>query len=83
VKFRLFPQVPPASDFVGMYSARDISRSARERRAGSLGFAEAMLAANNKKAKPGLPWKKLYSGKLKNTVYAEEDDTGALPPVRL
>lgn len=71
------------SECVGMYSAREISRSARERRAGSLGFAEALLAAYNKKAKPGLPWAKLYSGKLSGTVHAEEDDTSAFPPVRI
>lgn len=48
---------------VGAYSSREISRLAKERKAGSMGFAEAMLIAYNRKAKKGLSWAKLYSGK--------------------
>ncbi len=48
---------------VGVYSSREISRLAKERKAGSMGFAEAMLIAYNRKAKKGLSWAKLYSGK--------------------
>ena len=48
---------------VGVYSSREISRLAKERKAGSMGFAEAMLIAYNRKAKKGLSWAKLYYGK--------------------
>ena len=48
---------------VGAYSARDIGRTAKERRAGSLGYAEAMLQLYNRKMKSGLSWTKLYSNK--------------------
>ena len=48
---------------VGAYSSREISRLAKERKAGSMGFAEAMMIAYNRKAKKGLSWAKLYSGK--------------------
>lgn len=45
---------------VGAFSARDISRTAKERKAGSFGYAEAMLLAYNKKMKAPLKWSKLY-----------------------
>ena len=45
---------------VGAFSSREISRTAKDRRAGSLGYAESMLIAYNKKMKTGLQWSKLY-----------------------
>ena len=48
---------------VGRVSVREISRTARERRAGSLGFAEALLLEYNKKSKYPLPFEKLYTHK--------------------
>lgn len=45
---------------VGAFSAREISRTAKERRCGSLGYAETMLYAYNKKMKAGLQWAKLH-----------------------
>jgi len=48
---------------VGSYSARDIGRTAKERRTGSLGYAEAMLIAYNAKMKSALRWSKLYTSK--------------------
>ena len=48
---------------VGRVSVREISRTARERRAGSLGFAEALLLEYNKKSKYSLPFEKLYTHK--------------------
>ena len=48
---------------VGRYSAKDISRTAKERRAGSLGYAEAMLLAYNRKMRYPLRWGKLYNKK--------------------
>ena len=47
-------------DRVGYFSAKDITRTARERRSGSIGFAEALLLAYNRRSKAGLPWEKLY-----------------------
>lgn len=51
---------------LGRVSVKEISRTAKERRAGSLGFAETMLIFYNKKARSGtaLQWEKLYTHKL-------------------
>ena len=46
---------------VGALSVRVIARTARERRPGSLGYAEAMLVAYNRKCKNALSWNKLYA----------------------
>ncbi len=52
---------------VGQLSIRDIARTAKERRAGSLGYAEAMLLAyNSKKTHSRLPLEKLFSARAKN-----------------
>ena len=48
-------------DKVGKFSAREIGRTAKDRKAGSLGYAEAMLIAYNKKLKNPLKWAKLYT----------------------
>jgi len=48
---------------VGKYSIKEIGRTANERKAGSLGYAEAMLIAYNKKMKVPLQWSKLYTSK--------------------
>lgn len=48
---------------VGKFSSREIGRIAKERKAGSLGYAEAMLIAYNKKMKAPLKWSKLYTTK--------------------
>ena len=54
---------------VGFMSVRQLSRIAKERGAGSLGFAEAMLVAYNRKCKYTLRMTKLHSGRV-----AEEGD---------
>ena len=60
---------------VGAYSAQDIIRTAKERRAGAIGYAEAMLIAYNKKMKYPLRWSNLYSNpKVKKAVEAIEMD---------
>lgn len=60
---------------VGAYSAKDIIRTAKERRAGTIGYAEAMLIAYNKKMKYPLRWSNLYSNpKVKKAVAAIEMD---------
>ncbi|HWQ74982.1 MAG: DUF6551 family protein [Clostridiaceae bacterium] len=48
---------------VGKFSSREIGRIAKERKAGSLGYAEAMLQIYNKKMKAPLHWNKLYTTK--------------------
>lgn len=48
---------------VGIFSSKEIGRTAKERKAGSLGYAEAMLIAYNKKMKAPLKWSKLYMAK--------------------
>lgn len=51
-------------DKVGVFSSREIGRTAKERKAGSLGYAEAMLIAYNKRMKAALKWSKLYTNKF-------------------
>ena len=58
---------------VGAYSSREISRLAKERKAGAMGYAEAMMIAYNRKAKKGLSWAKLYSGRKSLPPEAEAD----------
>jgi len=48
---------------VGKCSSREIGRTAKERKAGSIGYAEAILIAYNKKMKAPLRWSKLYKSK--------------------
>ncbi len=45
---------------LGAYSAKEIIRTAKERRAGALGYSEAILLAYNKKMKYPLRWSNLY-----------------------
>ena len=62
---------------LGRVSVREISRTARERRAGSLGFAEALLLEYNKKSKYSLPFEKLYTHKTpKKREPSTEDESG-------
>ncbi len=51
-------------DKLGEISIKELSKTARERRAGSLGYAEAMLLLYNKRNKYPLNWQKLYSNKV-------------------
>ena len=48
---------------LGRISVKNLSQQARDRRVGSLGFAEAILIAYNKRSKKHLRWDKLYSKK--------------------
>ena len=58
-------------DKLGNHSAKEIIRLAKERRSGSMGYAEAMLTEYNKKMKHGLSWIKLHS-KKERTITEEE-----------
>lgn len=46
---------------VGAHSPREISRIAKERRAGTMGYSEAILIAYNSKMKNALRWENLYN----------------------
>ena len=62
-------------DKIGKVTARELSRTARERKAGSMGYAEAILLEYNKKMKNPLHWSKLYEKKsLKTDGYDYEED---------
>lgn len=50
---------------LGAVSIRELSRTAKDRHAGSLGYSEAMLIAYNKKTQFGLSFEKLYAKKSK------------------
>lgn len=60
---------------VGRYSAKEIARQAKDRRAGSLGYAEAMLLAYNWKMKYRLRWSKLFNKKGKTADEYEMMDS--------
>ncbi|MEA5050671.1 MAG: DUF6551 family protein [Oscillospiraceae bacterium] len=65
---------------VGATSVKQLTRNAKERRPGSMGFAEAMLVAYNRKCKYPLVWNKLYERNSGTTdgldaeLPGEEDD---------
>lgn len=55
-------------------SIKEISKTAKDRRAGSLGYAEAMLIFYNKKMRTGLPWNALYQNKAIKDPFQEPED---------
>lgn len=59
---------------VGSYSSRDICRTARERKAGATGYAEAMLIAYNYKSRRGLDLVRLYSDSKRKKKIAGDDN---------
>jgi len=59
---------------IGKYSSREIGRTAKDRKAGSLGYAEALLIVYNKKMKTPLKWSKLYT--TKSGASDENSDLG-------
>lgn len=65
-------------DKLGEISIKELIKTAKERRAGSLGYSEAMLIFYNKKMKRPLQWNILYSNKLKaprpEAVPAQDSD---------
>ena len=64
---------------LGFPSAKEISRTAKERKVGSLGYAEAILIAYNRKMKNALRWAKLYTrkGEMPDDIDFREMDGGA------
>ena len=61
-------------DKVGVFSSREIGRTAKERKAGSLGYAEAILIAYNKRMKAALKWSRLYTNKFDMSYENEYSD---------
>lgn len=69
-------------DKLGSLSAKEIIRLAKERRSGSMGYAEAMLTEYNKKMKYGLSWVKLHEKnerKNKNDITEENYEDNPFP----
>lgn len=63
---------------LGEVSIKEITRTAKDRRAGSLGYAEAMLIYYNKKMKAPLKWSLLYAsknGKRGDEVFNTDDES--------
>ncbi|MBO4900213.1 MAG: hypothetical protein J5509_07965 [Lachnospiraceae bacterium] len=58
-------------------SIKELTRTAKERRAGSLGYAEAIVTFYNKRSRFGLSMEKLYTHKSKKK---EESDTAEPAP---
>ena len=67
---------------LGRYSVKEISRTAKERRAGSLGYAEALLIFYNKKSHSPLRWDTLYAKKppVKKRNATEEETSPVTAP---
>ena len=61
---------------VGATSVKQLTRNAKERRPGSMGFAEAMLVAYNRKCKYPLVWNKLYEKNSGTTDGLDADIPG-------
>ena len=65
---------------LGRVPIKELSRNARDRKAGSLGFSEAMLLIYNQKTKKPLRFEQLYahkSKKHKQQVYPEQTEPTA------
>lgn len=54
-------------------SVKQLSRTAKERRPGSIGYAEAMLVAYNRKCRYPLRWTRLYEKNLGTTDGLDAD----------
>jgi hypothetical protein len=60
---------------LGRCSIKELSRLAKDRRAGSIGYAEAMLIAYNKRQRSPLQWSKLYKTRDdKHEDFPEEEE---------
>ncbi len=66
---------------LGEVSIKEISKTAKERRAGSLGYAEALLLIYNKKMRNALQWNMLYNNKFDAKKKAKKPDPGALEQI--
>lgn len=57
---------------IGTMSVKLLSRTAKDRRPGAMGYAEAMLVVYNRKCRHTLPWTKLY-GKTQGDIFPDEE----------
>lgn len=64
---------------LGNISVKELSRNAKDRRAGSLGYSEAMLLTYNKKTQRTLHFENLYSNKGKHVENALTRDDETTP----
>lgn len=62
-------------DHVGRLTVKAIGRTAKERRPGALGYAEAILIAYNTKCKSRLPMRRLYGTGADEEIDEGEDDS--------
>ena len=58
-------------------SIKELTRTAKDRRAGSLGYAEAIVTFYNKRSRFGLSMEKLYSHKNKKNKETEDNDVNS------
>ncbi len=63
-------------DKLSRVSTKELSRTAKDRRAGSLGFSEAIVIFYNKKNHHALPMEKLYAHKTKKETEEQEETAG-------
>ena len=59
---------------LGEVSIKELTKSAKERRAGSLGYAEAMLIVYNKRMKSPLQWQNLYATRTEKKRIIQGED---------
>ncbi len=62
-------------DHVGKFTVKAIGRTAKERRPGALGYAEAMVIAYNAKCKNRLSMKKLYGKNYDEEIDEDQEET--------
>ncbi len=60
---------------LGEISIKELTKTAKERRAGSLGYAEAILIVYNKRMKNPLTWNDLYKNKAEKKHCAQPPQT--------
>ena len=60
---------------LGNISIKELTKTAKERKAGSLGFAEAMLIFYNKRLKNPLSWNELYEIRIDRKKNKRRDKT--------
>ena len=68
-------------DRIGLLSVKQLTRTAKERRPGALGFSEAMVIQYNKRCKYRLPIQRLYSKNLDEYIEEEgvvDDEDGEI-----
>ena len=58
------------------YSVKEIVRTAKDRKAGTMSYAEALLNFYNRKMKGALKWGALYKGKTNSQIKENSDEFG-------